>query len=144
MKTFYFRVLSWLLTCYWDIASNMGITLEQYRSRVGSRVNCLRQRQMNRCLTGKFWNTLLMLFYLNVFYLPTLKHMDEEHKKMKEVTVWFIKMVCYHKVYVPGLLRLLKWNNVKTNPGPSVYEIVNPTETVCADFRHWGCHGKFG
>ena len=79
---------------------------------------------MNRCLTGKFWNTLLMLLYLNVFYFPTLKRMNEEHNKMKEVTVWFIKIVCYHEVYVPSLLRLS--NDIETNPGFSVYEIVNP------------------
>ena len=46
--------------------------------------------------------------------------------------------MCYH-VYVP-LLRLS--NDVETNPGPTVYDIVDSNATVCADFsqgdRHFG------
>ena len=50
-------------------------------------------------------------------------------------------MVCYHQVYVPGLLRLS--NDIETNPGPTVYDIVDATETVCADFSQ-GCQNRFG
>ena len=51
-------------------------------------------------------------------------------------------MVCnYHQVYVPGLLRLS--NDIETNPGPTAYDIVDTTTTVCADFSH-SCHIRFG
>ena len=44
----------------------MGITSEHYRVRVGVPVNFLKQREVARRLTGTFWNTMLVLFYLNV------------------------------------------------------------------------------
>ena len=40
-------------------------------------------------------------------------------------------MLCYN-VDVPLLLRLS--NDVEENPGPTIYEIIDPTETVTADF----------
>ena len=49
-----------------------------------------------------------------------------------ETVVWFVKTLYYNHVYVPLLLRLS--NDVETNPGPTVYDIVDPTTTVCADF----------
>ena len=121
--------------------TTMGVTIEQYRARVGIHVNILRQREMARHLTGNLWNTMLLLFYLNVFYLPTLKEMDKQYKKSNEVAVCFIKMVRYHQVYVSGLLRLS--NDIETNPGQTVYDIVDPTKTICADFSQ-GCQTRFG
>ena len=35
-------------------------------------------------------------------------------------------------VYVPLLLRMA--NDVEENPGPTLYEIVDPSKTICADF----------
>ena len=40
-------------------------------------------------------------------------------------------MMCYN-VYMPLLLRLS--NDVEENRGPSIFEIANPNNTVCADF----------
>ena len=71
----------------------MGITIEQYIARVGVHVNVLRHREVARRIRGTFWTTVLMLFYLNVFYLPTLKQLNEQYSKSHEAVVWFIKMV---------------------------------------------------
>ena len=60
-------------------------------------------------------------------------------------------MMCYN-VYMPLLLRLS--NDVEENRGPSIFEIANPNNTVCADFSQgnliklvrmrvnsvWQCH----
>jgi hypothetical protein len=34
--------------------------------------------------------------------------------------------------YVPLLLRMA--NDVEENPGPTVYDVVDPNKTICADF----------
>ena len=57
-------------------------------------------------LKRQFWDTMLMLFYLYVFYLPTLKHAVERYQRTTEVMFWFNKMS--YRVYVPLLLRLSK------------------------------------
>ena len=69
---------------------------------------------------------------MNVFYLPTLKRLLLQRQSNNETVVWFVKTLYYYHVYVPLLLRLS--NDVETNPGPTVYDIVDPTTTVCADF----------
>lgn len=40
-------------------------------------------------------------------------------------------MLSYHHVYIPLLLKLS--NDVETNPGPTLYDIIAPNSTVCAD-----------
>ena len=35
-------------------------------------------------------------------------------------------------VYVPLLLRMA--NDVEENPGPTIYDVVDPTKTICAEF----------
>ena len=110
----------------------MGITIEQYRSRIGAHVSFLRQREVAKRLSGTFWNTMLMLFYLTVFYFPVLRQINEQYSRSNETVVLFIKMVCYHTVHVPGLLRCS--NDIETNPGPTVYAIVDASKTVSADF----------
>ena len=67
---------------------------------------------------------------MNVFYLPTLKRLLLQRQSDNETVVWFVKMLCYH-VYVPLLLRLS--DDVETNPGPTVYDIVDSSAKVCAD-----------
>ena len=48
-----------------------------------------------------------------------------------QVIVLFTQMLCYI-VYVPLLLRME--NDVEENPGPTIYDVVDPTKTICADF----------
>ena len=66
---------------------------------------------------------MLMMFYLNVFYLPTLKQVVGHYKSCNEV-------MCYN-VYISLLIR--QANDVEENPGPTIFDIIDPTTTVSAD-----------
>ena len=101
----------------------MGTTIEQYRSRIGCPNNFVKAKDA-------FSNTMLMMFYLNVFYLPTLKDVVGHYKLWNEVIVWFTQMMFYN-VYIPLLIR--QANDVKENPGPTIFDINDPTTTVSAD-----------
>ena len=119
----------------------MGISVENYRMRIGSHANFVQARKSMFQLKGKFWNQILIMFYLKVFYLPCLKNLVKQTEKNNEVFMWYAQIVCYN-VYVPLLLRLS--NDVEENPGPTnVNEIVDPTFTVCADFNQ-GNASMFG
>ena len=67
---------------------------------------------------------------LNVFYLPTLKQVVGYYKSCNEVMFWFTQMMCYN-VYIPLLIR--QANDVEENPGPTIFDIIDPTTTVSAD-----------
>ena len=47
------------------------------------------------------------------------------------VVLSFTQMSCFN-IYVPLLLRLA--NDVEENPGPTVYDVVDPSKTISADF----------
>ena len=107
----------------------MGITIEVYRSRIG--LHNIFRHCPNRlhCLKGILWNQILIMFYLNIFYIPCLKSQLNKEKSKREVCQWYVQMIYYHAVYVPLLLRLS--NDVEENPGPrSINDIVDPTYTV--------------
>ena len=42
---------------------------------------------------------MLMMFYLNVFYLPTLKDVVGHYELWNEVMFWFTQVMCYN-VYI--------------------------------------------
>ena len=46
----------------------------------------------------------------------------------------FTQILSHGIVYVPLLLRMA--NDVEENPGPTVYDVVDPSKTICADFSH--------
>ena len=83
---------------------------------------------------------MLTMFYLNVFYLPTLKDVVGHCNLQKEVMFWFTQMMCYN-VYIPLLIR--QANDVEENPGPTIFDIIDPTFTVSADFSQ-GNEALFG
>ena len=66
---------------------------------------------------------MLMMFYLNVFYLPTLKQVVGQYKMWNQVMFWFTQMMCYN-VYIPLLIR--QANDVEENPGPTIFDIIDP------------------
>ena len=112
----------------------MGVSIEVYRSRIGSHHNFIHCRNRLHCLKGKLWNKILLMFYLNTFYFPYLKSQLKKEKGNREICQWYVQMVCYHAVYVPLLLRLS--NDVEENPGPrTINDIVDPTYTVHANFN---------
>ena len=97
----------------------MSVSIERYRARIGSHANFIKHRELKSHLKNDFWNTMLMLFYMNMFYLPTLKRLLLQRQSDNQTVVWFIQTLYYYHVYVPLLLRLS--SEVETNPGPTVY-----------------------
>jgi hypothetical protein len=111
----------------------MGVSIEIYRLRIGSHNNFVQARQSMNQMKGKFWNHMLVMFYLEIFYLPCLKNLVIRIESNNEVCMWYTQLVSYH-VYVPLLLRLA--NDVEENPGPiNIYDIVDRSFTVRADFN---------
>ena len=83
-----------------------------------------------------------MMFYLNVFYLPVLKQVVVQHK------VWndrYNVLVFTHDflqcLYNPLLIR--QANDVEENPGPTIFDVIDPTRTICADYSQ-GNEALFG
>ena len=80
-----------------------------------------------------------MFLILKCVYLPTLKDVVGYYKLWNEVMVWFTQMICYN-VYIPLLIR--QANDVEENPGPTIFDIIDPTTTVSADSSFFSvkCH----
>ena len=74
--------------CCLSLAASMGTRIEQYRSRIGCHNNFVKTKDNFSCLRGQFWNMMLMMFYLNVFSLPTLKDVVGHYKLWNEVMFW--------------------------------------------------------
>ena len=112
----------------------MGVTIEQYRARIGAHnVKIILDSTQ---LEGNFCDTMLMLFqleitiiifmlifYRSVIYLPT-KRLTEQYKNFSQVIVSFTQMSCYNVCS----------NDVEENPGSTIYDVVDPSKTICADF----------
>ena len=118
----------------------MGISIEQYRARIGSHDNFVKTKDILSRFKDHFWSLMLMMFYLNVFYLPVLKQVVGEYKMWNDVMFWFSKMICYN-VYIPLLIR--QANDVEENPGPTIFDVIDPTRTICADYSQ-GNEALFG
>ena len=118
----------------------MGISIEQFRSRIGTYDNFLKTKDASLRFKDRYWNIMLMMFYLSVFYLPTLKQVVGQYKIWNEVMFWFTRMICYN-VYIPLLMR--QANDVEENPGPTIFDVINPMRTVSADYSQ-GNEAFFG
>ena len=87
---------------------------------------------------------MVRILYLSiVFYFPTENHTERHilfsNKIFKELTISFTQIFS-QLMYVPLLLRIA--NDVEENPVPTVYDVVDPSQTICADFSQ-GCTRKF-
>ena len=115
----------------------MGISIEQFRSRIRSHDNFLKIKDVSSRFKDRFWNKMLMTFYLNVFYLLTLKQVVIPYKMLNQVMFWFTQMMCYN-VYIPLLIR--QANDVEENPGPSIFDIIDSmiivSETTVKEKKH--------
>ena len=115
----------------------MGISIEQFRSRIRSHDNFLKIKDVSSRFKDRFWNIMLMTFYLNVFYLLTLKQVVIPYKMLNQVMFWFTQMMCYN-VYIPLLIR--QANDVEENPGPSIFDIIDSmiivSETTVKEKKH--------
>ena len=81
-----------------------------------------------------------MMLYLNVFYLSTLKQVVGHYKMRNEVKFWFTQMTFYN-IYIPLIIR--QANDEEENPGPTIFEVIDSTRTVCADYNQ-GNEARFG
>ena len=107
----------------------MSVSIEQYRARIGSHGNFVEHRELNSLLKNDFWNTMLMLFYMNAFYLPTLKRLLLQRQSDNETVAWLIQTLYYYHVYVPLLLRLS--NDVETTRDPQcMILLIQPQQFV--------------
>ena len=118
----------------------MGISIEQFHSRIGSHDNFVKTKDASSHFKDRFWNVMLMMFYLNVFYLPTLEQVVIQYKMWNQVMFWFTQMMCYN-VYIPLLIR--RANGVEENPGPIIFDIIDAMRTVSADYSQ-GNEALFG
>ncbi|CAH3036358.1 unnamed protein product, partial [Pocillopora meandrina] len=83
---------------------------------------------------------MFVMFYLNVFYLPVLKQVVGQHKMWNDVMFWLSQMIFYN-AYIPLLIR--QANDVEENPGPTIFDVIDPTRTICADYSQ-GNEAIFG
>ena len=115
----------------------MGISFEQFRSRIRSHDNFVKIKDVSSRFKDRFWNIMLMTFYLNVFYLLTLKQVVIPYKMLNQVMFWFTQMMCYN-VYIPLLIR--QANDVEENPGSTIFDIIDPmiivSETTVKEMKH--------
>ena len=86
-------------------------------------------------LRGRFWNITFLILYLNVFYLLTLKEAVGQYKMWNEMKFWFTRMTFYN-IYIPLIIR--QANDVEENPGSTIFEVIDSTRTVCADYSQGG------
>ena len=106
----------------------MGNSLQQYRLVVGMHSVYLVTKEFRRCFKGKFWCSVVLLFYLETIYLPILKSLVHIYEMSEMNRLWLTQIYLY-RFYIPELIRLA--NDVETNPGPG---IVDPTKTIAAPY----------
>ena len=71
----------------------MGNSLLQYRLVIGMHVSYLKRREYNESSRGRFWNCLVLLFYLEAIYLPVLKTLVYRYELMQFNRLWFTQVV---------------------------------------------------
>ena len=80
---------------------------------------------------GKFWRSIVLLFYLEAIYLPALKSLVHMYEMWQMNRLWFTQIYLY-RWYIPDLIRLA--NDMETNPGPAVVDDIDSSKTICAPY----------
>ena len=91
----------------------MGISIEQYRSRIGCHDNFLKTKDTLSRFKDHFLSLMFMIFYLNVVYLSVLKQVNRQHKMWNDVMFWFSQLIFYN-AYISMLIRQAKKNHLQT------------------------------
>ena len=91
----------------------MGVTIEIYRSRIGSHHNFMEGHKSN--FQGQFWNEMLLKFYISLLLPRNIKF--RFHTICKENAQY------PDNVYNIGQLLKLS-NDVEENPGPTILVIL--------------------
>ena len=74
----------------------MGNSLQQYRLIVGMHSVYLVAREFRGCFKGKFWCSVLLLFYLEAIYLPVLKRLVHIYEMSQMNCPWLTQIYLYH------------------------------------------------
>ena len=120
----------------------MRNSLDQYRLVVGMHCVYLALGEHRGCFKGKFWCSMLLLFYFATIYLPVLKRVIRNFELTKIISVSSKLRInesslAYTDIFVsfyisfPELIRLA--NDVETNPGPVVFDF-DASKTICAPY----------
>ena len=86
--------------CCLSLVASMGTTIEHYRSGIGCHNNFVKAKDNFSCVRGRFWN---VMFYFNVFSLPTLKDVVGHYKLWNEVRVASISRA-FHEYFTSHYL----------------------------------------
>ena len=92
----------------------------QRREKGKSRASFLEDQSaifMSLCslrMKGKFWSILLLLFYVEGIYLPTLQQQARLWQLNYYLSLWFTQM-CLCRFYFPLLLRLANGQSETTS-----------------------------
>ena len=73
----------------------MGNSLDQYRLVVGMHCVYLALREYRGCFMGKFWCSMLLLFYFATIYLPVLKRVIRYFELTKMNRLWLTQIFLY-------------------------------------------------
>ena len=108
--------------------ASMGVTIEIYRSRIGSHHNFMEGQNLKSNFQGQFWNEMLLKFCISLLLPPNVKFrfimMHKDNEQYDQCDVYNI---------VQLLLRLS--NDVEENPGPTIDNIVDFSCTIHASFN---------
>ena len=96
----------------------MANSLEQYRIAVGMHNVYLKGRDYRNCFKGKFWCSLLLLFYMEAINLPVLKKLANNYNTSMFNRFW-LTQIYFYQFFIPELICLA--NDVETNPGPMFF-----------------------
>ncbi|XP_066030315.1 uncharacterized protein [Pocillopora verrucosa] len=69
-----------------------------------------------------------------------LKQVVGQHKMWNDVMFWFSQMIFYN-AHIPLLIR--QTNDLEENPSPTIFDVIDPTRTICADHSE-GNEALFG
>ena len=109
----------------------MGNTLQQYRHLVGIYSIYLVIKDFQGCFKGKFWCSIVLLFYLEATYLPVLKTLVHMYEMRQMNRLWLTQIYLY-RWYIPDLIQLAI--DIESNPGPAVVDNIDSSKTICAPF----------
>ena len=70
----------------------MGNSLAQHRVAIGMHKIYLTSREYRDCFKGKFWCSLLLLFYLEAIYFRVLKLVVSRFKMMQWNRLWLTQI----------------------------------------------------
>ena len=106
----------------------MGVTIEIYRSRIGSHHNFVEGQNLKSNFQGQFWNDMLLKFSISLLLPQNVKFrfnmMHTDNAQYDQCHVYNI---------VQLLLRLS--SDVEENPGPTIDDIVDCSHTIHARFN---------